>query len=368
MSASQQEGNERCASCGKPATTQLVTELDNVPLCEGCSGRLLGGEVVAYFSPTEEEPSPPPEDRFADLLKAARVLLNEDIAEEDQIYPTLAFANELGQGLVDFIEEKKRLVSAWEDGSDSWAEGVDEFSWRHPSIRPVEVVDGVVILERVPVDVRIHNYPLQEVEVPRVVGLTVYPHKRPPTLEQVAARYDKELSTARIPHAESNKGRFEFSFREGYLLIEVNHSRTSIPPEHMGAVFRDGKPEFPHPRLVGAFYKMLVGTTSKDGFARLLVTRRRGPAPASDTLIPACVAFYLRDYGGMKEGVEAHRLLNEHVLRGHWKKLPEGHSDSASNQMWRDANKAKNKVLAAAYALYRYDPKYTARRVSKPSR
>jgi hypothetical protein len=368
MSASQQEEAERCASCGETATTRFVTELDNVPLCEGCSDRLLTEEALAYFPPTEEEPPPPPEERFADVFNAAQVLLKEGIAEEDQIYPTLAFANELGQGLVDLIEEKERLVSAWRDSSDSWAEAVDGFSRRHPSIRPVKVMDGVIILERVPLDVRIHNYPIQDVEVPRVVVLTVYPHKRPPTPEQVAARYDRELLDANIPHGGSKKGRFEFSFREGYLLIEVHHRRTSIPPEHMGAVFRDGNPEFPHPHLVGAFYKMLLGTSSGDGFARHLVTRKRGPAPASDTVIPACVAFYLRDSGGMKEGVEAHRLLREHVLRGHWKKLPEGHSDSASNQLWRDADKVKSKLLAAAYALQGYDPNYTARRVSRFSR
>src|SRR5215208_210682 len=170
MSTSQQEGNERCASCGEPATTQFTTELDNVPLCEDCSDRLLGGGTIGY--------SPPPEKRFADLFKAAQVLLREGIAEEDQIYPTLAFANELGQGLVDFIEENKCLVAAWKDGSDGWAQAVDRFSWRHPNIRPAKVVDGVVILERVPVDLRIHDYPIQAVEVPRVVVLTVYPHKR----------------------------------------------------------------------------------------------------------------------------------------------------------------------------------------------
>jgi hypothetical protein len=365
MSASEREGGDRCASCGEPATTRFITELDNEPLCEDCSGRLLGGEVVAFFLPAEEEPSPPPEERFADLFKAARVLLKEGKAEEDQIYPTLAFANELGQGLVDFIEEKRGLVSAWDEAPSSWSDAVDRFSWRHPNIRPVKVVDRVIILERVPVDLRIHNYPIQDVEVPRVVVLTVYPHKRPPTPEQVAARYDKELLSVNIPHAESNKGRFEFSFHDGYLLIEVHHNRTSIPPEHMGGVFRDGKPEFPHPRLVGAFYKMLVGTTSGDGFARYLVTRSRGQAAASDTVIPACVALYLRDYGGMKEGTATHVLLNKHVLREHWKKLPEGYSDSASNQLWRDADKVKNRLLGSAYALYRYDPKYTARRVSR---
>ena len=74
------------------------------------------------------------------------------------------------------MEERKRLTSAWKDASNSWGDAVDRFSWRHPSIRPVKVVDGVIILERVPVDVRIHNHPVQDVEVPRVVVLTVYPH------------------------------------------------------------------------------------------------------------------------------------------------------------------------------------------------
>jgi hypothetical protein len=82
-------------------------------------------------------------------------------------------------------------------------------------------------------------------------------------------------------------------------------------------------------------------------------------------VIPACVAFYLRDYGEMKEGIGAHRLLKEHVLSTHWKKLPEGHSESASNQLWRDADKVKDRLLGSAYALYRHDPKYTAHRVSK---
>jgi hypothetical protein len=345
----------------------LKIEADEVLLCDGCTDSLLAGKAIGFWLPTDEEP-PPPEERFADLFKAARTLLDIGVSEEDQIYPTLAFANELGQGLVDFIEEKKRLISAWEDDSNSWVEAVDAFSWRHPSIRPVEVVDGVIILERVPMNVSIQNYPIQDVEIPRVVTLTLYPHKSLPTLEQVAARYDKELSTAGIPHAESNRGSFDFSFRDGYLLVEIHHRRTAIPQEHIAAVFPDGKPDFPHPRLVGAFCQMLLGTTSKDGFARLLVPRLRGPTPPPDTVVPASVAYYLRDYGGMKEGIEAHRLLNSHVLREHWKKLPEGHSDSASIQLWNNADKVKNRLLAAAYALYHYDPEYTARRVSRFSR
>ena len=58
----------------------------------------------------------------------------------------------------------------------------------------------------------------------------------------------------------------------------------------------------------------------------------------------------------MKEGMEAHRLLNEQVLRTHWKTLPEGYSNSASNQLWQNADKVKNKLLSASYAIQRYDP------------
>jgi hypothetical protein len=189
-----------------------------------------------------------------------------------------------------------------------------------------------------------------------VVTISVFSHKRPATPEQVAALYDKLLSSAGIPHEQSASGQFPyFAFEGGYLLIEVGYKPTAIAPEHIGTVFQDRKPEFPHPRLVSEFYKMLLGSASGDGFARYLVTCRRGPAPKPYILIPACVAFYLRDYGGMREGAEAHRLINEYVLCEHRKELPEGHSDSVSNQLWRDVDKVKNKLLAAAYAICWYD-------------
>jgi hypothetical protein len=355
MSTTEPKNYEYCASCGSSGARTVKILADEVLSCDSCVARLWAGEAVSFGLSTEEEPPPRPEERFADLFKAARVLLEMGISEEDQIYPTLAFATELGQG-GKIIEEKEHLVSAWEGGSDIWADAVGAFSRRCPSIRPVEVIDGVVILERVSMSVRIDNYPIQDVEVPRVIVLAIYPHTKPPTLEQITARYDMELAAADIPHTESKEGRFEFSSRDGHLLIEVHHRRTSIPQDHMGVVFRDRKPKFPHPHLVGEFCEMLLGTTSKDGFVRFLVPRKRGPTPPPDTIIPASVAFYLRDYGRMKEGMEAHRLLNEQVLRTHWKTLPEGHSNSASIQLWTNADKVKNKLLSASLAFQRYDP------------
>lgn len=110
MSIPAQENIEPCASCGKPAGGLLATEFDNVILCENCIIRVRSGKAMSYWSPAEPEPTPPSEERFSELLKAARILRREGVTEEERIYPTLAFANELGQGVA--VAEKERLVSA----------------------------------------------------------------------------------------------------------------------------------------------------------------------------------------------------------------------------------------------------------------
>ena len=94
--------SELCSQCRKnPAITQLVLEKDgkkeNTPLCEGCQNRLI--EQVqehgyfTYLPPGGEESRPPPEEVFEELFRAGTTLLKSDIAEEDLIIPTLAFAN-----------------------------------------------------------------------------------------------------------------------------------------------------------------------------------------------------------------------------------------------------------------------------------
>ena len=54
-----------------------------------------GGGGSKLLSTDRRRTPSAPEERFADLFKAARALLKKGITEEDQIYPTLAFANEL---------------------------------------------------------------------------------------------------------------------------------------------------------------------------------------------------------------------------------------------------------------------------------
>jgi hypothetical protein len=350
MSIPTQENTESCTVCGQPGEN-LAMAFDNMILCENCIDRVRSGKAISYWGPAEPESAPAREERFSELLKAARVLRRECVTEEKRIYPTLAFANELCQGVA--VEEKERLVSAHENGADGWDAEVERFSRKYASLEPVRVVDGVVILQGRSVDVRVHNYPMAGADIARVVEISVFPYWGPPSPEEVAARYGEVLTSASIPCEQSASGQLPyFDFEGTRLLMEVGHEPADVSPDHIGTVFRGRKPEFLHPRVVGSTYKMLLGSTSGDGFARYLVARRRGQAPEADNLILACVAFYLRDYGGMKQGAEAHRLINEHVLRESAKRLPEGYADSASNQLWRDANIVERKLLMAAHAIH----------------
>lgn len=73
---------------------------------------MLSGESISFAASSNEEVEPlPPEQRFEEVFKAARVLLREGVTEEAQIIPTLALANELGQGTLGLITAKERLVA-----------------------------------------------------------------------------------------------------------------------------------------------------------------------------------------------------------------------------------------------------------------
>jgi hypothetical protein len=82
---------------------------------------------------------------------------------------------------------------------------------------------------------------------------------------------------------------------------------------------------------VGELYKALVATASADGLAGELPTRQRGQPPKTENLVPACVAFLLRNYG--VEHKEIHQLLDEYVLDETWK----SHLPSWERDFFREA-------------------------------
>jgi len=150
-----------------------------------------------------------------------------------------------------------------------------------------------------------------------------------------------------------------FAVFHGHLMIYVTRmSNFILYPRASGSGMpvREEAVPFPTTRIVQGFYEMLLGKPSGDGFHKRLATRTRGPAPTADNLIPACVAFYLRNSGRIQSPKEIHRLLNEHVLREtHKKVLPEGDSSSESNQLWENVNnptKVRNPLFDVELTLY----------------
>lgn len=327
--------------------------MDDSPICFDCLVSGVSKELERRWSP--ERIPLPPEQRFETLFGAARVLLRESIGEEDRVFPTLAFANGLGESHVDLVDAKERLLAA-QQSPQRWEIEADSFVQACPRFRPVEVADGVLILERLPVSVKLSNYMHPEIVMPKMVTLEVSPGRRMAKPEHVAVLYEKALSTAGIPCTEGTRGTMNFEYSEHFgnrLLINVKHGLEEIGVEDLALFYSEGKLTFPHPFVVQCFYETLMGTPGGHGFARYLVGRSRGRGPDADTIVPACVAAYLRRYGKISSRKEVHRLLNAHVLSGTWKTLPEdGYGSSAVNQLWRDVEKVKAWTLHDDLALF----------------
>jgi hypothetical protein len=230
------------------------------------------------------------EERFGELFEAARMLLRERVTEEEQIIPTLAFANDV-QLLWSLEAEKKRLIATKGDPK-AWEREAEMFAWEHASLRPVRLVNGILLLERVPVYVYVHN-PVYEGEwdakptareYARVlwdtdVVLAVYPHPRPVSPEHVAELYRRTLSAIGVSFETfrgSRVGSMREEHREDPLLIIVEHSDKTLPARHRGAGPR--KLVFPHPDRVGYYYKSLMGKPS-GGVRRLPDHPQAGSRP-----------------------------------------------------------------------------------------
>jgi hypothetical protein len=302
-------------------------------------------------------------DRFGELFRAARVLLKEEGIGAERILPILAFANGIHvhwplQG------EKDRLVEAWEH-DDAWEVEAEMFAWKHAPLKPYKIVDGILLLERLPVYVDVHDpvfdagdseseagagiKALRSREVVVAVDTT---HPRPDGPDRVADLYEKALLDACASFSDPNHPHLDMAVeaREDHMLIVVGHIEKSIPAWHLQDSSRSRKPVFPHRDQIRDFYELLVRSKKK-----------RGPSIEAHNLIPACVALCLRNYGKITNNQKrVHELLNEHVLRDTWKRIPtDGHSTSQTNQLWRDVAKVQDRFFAVSYPLSASGPGWT---------
>jgi hypothetical protein len=157
------------------------------------------------------------EERFKELFKAARVLLREGIDQEDQLIPTLALANEICRD-GSYLGIKHCFEKLAQD-SEAWEREADAFVSTYGRLRPVRVVDGILILERLPLSIKIKYK--WKTEQPEEVLFSVYAHRQPAKTQHVASFYEKTLLAADVPYGESRTGRMGFELYDNHLVIIV---------------------------------------------------------------------------------------------------------------------------------------------------
>src|SRR5215208_362616 len=116
----------------------------------------------------------PPEERFGELFRATRALFEVGVVDEDVVYPTLVFANEMGQSL-DFVAARERLVAARND-ANVWHEEANEFARKFTGFTPIRAVGETLLLELQPAFAVTRNY--QTTSVPKEVEIRVYPRRK----------------------------------------------------------------------------------------------------------------------------------------------------------------------------------------------
>lgn len=310
--------------------------------CKNCgaSGPIVW-HVCGRCDALIRESCPPPEEQFAELFKAARMLLNEGIRDEDLIIPTLAFAARNTPSLGATSAVWRRFAKIGDTGqAEAWDREADAFVARHGSLRPLRLVAGVLLLERLPVSVDVRQcYP--DPEHPRGVWIYAYLHKDVAKAKHVASLYERSLTAANIRH-DADMGSLHFGFERGVLKIMVGRGFWLDPREGDREASRAFA--FPRPHFIAALYQALMGDAVRGGFAKQLRVRKSGPAPsAAQRLILACVAHYLKSYRPMAKGRKnTLALLNDHILHVMGREpLPTGYSTSETNQLWRDVNNKK---------------------------
>jgi hypothetical protein len=257
-----------------------------------------------------------PEKRYARLFKAARVLLKDRQAGEDEIFPTL------------------RLASAM---------GVPRFRLRHSRVEMVQVVGEVPILRRRAFTAYASRSIQQSAsDAILAINVVVHPSRRKTTADDVARAYGKVLEREDLAWGYSG-GRVSHLFygSEPLELVVEENDQFKPDPAHRS---------WPSPAIVGGYAEAVLDEAGEG-----LVLRKRGGEMSPDNLIVAMVAQTLASAvprrGKKTNRKEVHRLLNSHVLCADpWRKPLEDGNPGDVRALWRNVKK-----VARMESLYGMD-------------
>jgi hypothetical protein len=331
-----------CAICEQPA----VASYGDYYFCEGHWQQLQQEGVIAVWSPVNETP-PPPEEAFSELFRAARVLFTGTVTEEECIIHTLAFANR-ASALPELNALRDQFAKIEKENSGTLREQFSTNFYRtFRGLVPVAVSDEVLILRKVPMFVYAAKY--SESKVVKEVVIDVF--KRSVQPAEVAEHYERRLVEEGLSYEESSQSTLGWEFSRAYLAMTVGPGK-ELNEHQVARLLLGGRQlSFPPPQLVAEQYKILKGSVHKNrlrGFAYALEGRQSGSPFSPDNLIPACVAWYLREPGGISDKHRLARLLNQHLL------APCGKRDigvSSDDTLWRNTDKVADSVKRVEFAL-----------------
>ncbi len=277
------ESGGTCARC--------YLDLDNLE-----SGIVASGVCAGYRDP---------EKRCARLFKAARVLLEEHVADEDEIFPTL------------------RLASAM---------GAPRFRLLHSRVEMVRAVGGVPILRRRAISAYAYrSIRASASDTIQAIYVVVSASKHRTTADDVARAYRKVLEREDLAWRTSGGQVSHLFYGPDLLQLEV------VENDQFASDL--ARRSWPSPATVGSYAEVALDEAGEG-----LILRKRGGEMSQDNLILAMAAWTLADAvprrGGKTNRKEVHRLLNSHVLcAAPWRKsLGEGNPDDVRS-LWRNVEK-----------------------------
>jgi hypothetical protein len=253
-----------------------------------------------------------PEKRCARLCKAARVLLEDRRADEDEIFPTLRLASAMGE---------------------------PRFRLQHWRVKMVRVVGEVPILRRRAYNAYADRGLMPSASDPiRAIYVVVSPSKRKTTADDIAEAYGNVLEHEDLAWGNRGGQVWHLFYTPDLLQLELmaNYPFVSDPALR----------SWPSPAIVGSYAGAVIEEAGED-----LVLRKRGGEMSPDNLILAIVAQTLADAvprrGTKINRKEVHRLLDSHVLcAAPWRKpLEDGNVDDV-RALWRNVKKvARMEIL-----------------------
>ena len=309
---------------------------------------MRSGKPPRVCEPWDDDATPP-EERYGELLRAARMLFGTGVTAEKTIIPTLVWAAkscELGV----FRDITDCFANAGES-TEEWEELKRRFTGALGAFEPIRVVDGLLMLRWVPI--AITGVVEQETGITETILIDVRHRSVKP--ENVAQHYDEYLRQRGIPR-DASQGSVGYAVSTGVLRMAVHPEEPWAHP--MGKlpirVRREQLP-FPSPQLVKGNYQGLRGSMRRGQGFSFILSGREGGLPPKGNMIPATCAWYLgrrgRLIGQPSLRPEVASLLNKHLLEPCGKPtLVEG-SWIPSDTVWSTIKVVDPSILRAEHEL-----------------